>query len=54
MRVGSLVTKRYKYSGIGVITSIGSPNTGSQIVKVLWSNGETSAIHTNFLEVICK
>ena len=51
MRVGSLVTKRYKYSGVGVITSIGSPNP---IAKVLWSNGKTSAIHTNFLEVLCE
>jgi len=50
MCVGSLVIKRYKYSGVGVITSIGSPNP---IAKVLWCNGETSAMHINFLEVVC-
>jgi hypothetical protein len=51
IKVGTLVAKRYKYSGVGVITSIGSPNP---IAKVLWCNGETSAIHINFLEVVCK
>jgi len=51
MRIGTLVTKRYKYSGVGVIQSIGSPNP---IAKVLWCNGETSAMHINFLEVVCR
>jgi len=51
MRVGSLVIKRYKYSGVGVIASIGSPNP---IAKELWANGETSAMHISLLEVMCK
>ena len=51
MRIGTLVTKRYKYSGVGVIQSIGSPNYKG-VAKVLWCNGETSAMHINFLEVV--
>ena len=54
MRVGSLVKVRYRdkrIDKVGVITSIGSPNP---IAKVLWLNGEEGAIHTKWLEVICK
>ena len=53
MRVGSLVRIVYRsdWVKIGVITSIGSPNP---IAKVLWANGETGAIHTKWLEVICE
>ena len=53
MRVGSLV--RFKYRNkrvkIGVITSIGSPN---QVAKLLWTDGDTGAIHTKWLEVVCE
>ena len=53
MKVGSLV--RFKYRNhlvkIGVITSIGSPNP---IAQILWGNGEKGAIHTKWLEVLCK
>ena len=53
MRVGSLVKIVYRsdWVKIGVITSIGSPNP---IAKLLWLNGETGAIHTKWLEVICE
>ncbi len=56
MRVGSLVKVSFRTSlgvdsKIGVITSIGSPN---QIAQMLWLNGETGAIHTKWLEVICE
>ena len=54
MRVGSLVKVRQrggKRDKIGVITSIGSPNP---IAKLLWLNGETGAIHTKWLEIICE
>jgi len=51
MRIGSLVKTRTVFVRMGVVTSIGSPNP---IAKVLWSNGETGAIHTKWLEVVCK
>ncbi len=53
MRVGSLVRFRYRdhKTKIGVITSIGSPNP---IAQMLWLNGEKGAIHTKWLEVLCK
>ena len=54
MRVGSLVKVRYRgdrVEKIGVITSIGSPNP---VAQLLWLNGEKGAIHTKWLEVLCK
>ena len=54
MRVGSLVKVRYRdkrIDKIGVITSIGSPNP---VAQILWLNGEEGAIHTKWLEVLCK
>jgi len=52
IKVGTLVVDHW---GIGVITSIGSP---TPIAKVLWGNGETSAIHIEHIpvlwEVVCK
>ncbi len=51
MKVGSLVKTKTVFVKIGVITSIGSPNP---IAKVLWANGEKGAIHTKWLEVLCK
>ena len=53
MRVGSLVMVRYRngQKKMGVITSIGSPNP---IAQMLWLNGETGAIHTKWLRVVCK
>ena len=54
MKVGSLVKVRYrgtKVVKIGVIISIGSPNP---VAQILWLNGETGAIHTKWLEVLCE
>jgi len=53
MQVGSLVKIEYRsdWVRIGIVTSIGSPNP---IAKVLWANGEKGAIHTKWLEVLCK
>ncbi len=53
MQIGSLVKIVYRsdWVKIGVITSIGSP---SPIAKVQWTDGKTSAIHTKWLELICK
>ena len=53
MQVGSLVQIAYRHDWIkiGVIISIASPNP---IAKVLWANGETGAVHTKWLEVVCK
>ena len=52
MRVGSLVKVRHRGSRIakiGVITYI-----DRQIAKLVWANGEKGAIHTKWLEVLCK
>ena len=53
MRIGSLVKFRLYTDPekIGIVTSISSPNP---IATVLWANGETGAIHTKWLEVICE
>ena len=53
MRAGSLVRFRHPdhKTKVGLITSIGSP---TPIAQMLWSNGEKGAIHTKWLEVICK
>ena len=52
MRVGSLVKVRHRGSRkakIGLITFI-----DNEIAKLVWANGEKGAIHTKWLEVLCK